>query len=147
MNNTEAIIKSSYDAKLTNQDLAPLKKQTWGAYNIFAFWMSDVHSVGGYVMAGSLFALGLNSWQVLLSLLIGIAIVQFFTNLIAKSSQQTGTPYPVILPRNLRCAWCKYSCRYPWSYCCRMVWHSNLFGLKCILIGHFKVLSRLVSLC
>ncbi|MNM48090.1 putative allantoin permease [compost metagenome] len=96
MNNSEAIIKPSYDAKLTNQDLAPLKKQTWGAYNIFAFWMSDVHSVGGYVMAGSLFALGLNSWQVLLSLLIGIAIVQFFTNLIAKSSQQTGTPYPVI---------------------------------------------------
>ncbi|MDQ8916951.1 NCS1 family nucleobase:cation symporter-1 [Acinetobacter baumannii] len=96
MNNTEAIIKPSYNAKLTNQDLAPLKKQTWGAYNIFAFWMSDVHSVGGYVMAGSLFALGLNSWQVLLSLLIGIAIVQFFTNLIAKSSQQTGTPYPVI---------------------------------------------------
>ena len=45
MNNTEAIIKPSYDAKLTNQDLAPLKKQTWGAYNIFAFWMSDVHSV------------------------------------------------------------------------------------------------------
>ncbi len=88
MNNTEAIIKSSYDAKLTNQDLAPLKKQTWGAYNIFAFWMSDVHSVGGYVMAGSLFALGLNSWQVLLSLLIGIAIVQFFTNLIAKSSHK-----------------------------------------------------------
>lgn len=77
MNNTEAIIKPSYDAKLTNQDLAPLKKQKWGAYNIFAFWMSDVHSVGGYVMAGSLFALGLNSWQVLLSLLIGIAIVQF----------------------------------------------------------------------
>ncbi|MDR0070194.1 hypothetical protein RFX60_23640, partial [Acinetobacter sp. 11520] len=30
MNNTEAIIKPSYDAKLTNQDLAPLKKQTWG---------------------------------------------------------------------------------------------------------------------
>lgn len=77
INNTEAIIKPSYNAKLTNQDLAPLKKQTWGAYNIFAFWMSDVHSVGGYVMAGSLFALGLNSWQVLLSLLIGIAIVQF----------------------------------------------------------------------
>jgi NCS1 family nucleobase:cation symporter-1 len=25
MNNTEAIIKPSYDAKLTNQDLAPLK--------------------------------------------------------------------------------------------------------------------------
>ena len=31
--------------------------------------MSDVHSVGGYVFAGSLFALGLTSWQVLISLL------------------------------------------------------------------------------
>ncbi|MFT4021831.1 MAG: cytosine permease, partial [Acinetobacter sp.] len=96
--NTEnqALIKPSYDTQLTNTDLAPLKKQTWGAYNIFAFWMSDVHSVGGYVMAGSLFALGLNSWQVLISLLIGIIIVQFFTNLIAKPSQQSSTPYPVI---------------------------------------------------
>ncbi len=42
------------------------KHQTWSAYNIFAFWMSDVHSVGGYVFAGSLFALGLTSWQVLI---------------------------------------------------------------------------------
>lgn len=95
-NNTEALIKPSYDPALTNQDLAPLKTQTWGSYNIFAFWMSDVHSVGGYVTAGSLFALGLNSWQVLVSLLIGIVIVQFFANLIAKPSQKTSTPFPVI---------------------------------------------------
>ena len=47
-NNSEALIKPGYDPALTNQDLAPLKKQTWGSYNIFAFWMSDVHSVGGY---------------------------------------------------------------------------------------------------
>src|SRR4051812_9992988 len=59
------IIKPGYDPRLTNEDLAPLRKQTWGSYNIFAFWMSDVHSVGGYVTAGSLFALGLSSWQVL----------------------------------------------------------------------------------
>ncbi|MFC4953424.1 NCS1 family nucleobase:cation symporter-1 [Acinetobacter puyangensis] len=96
MNESEAVIKPSYDPKLTNSDLAPLKKQTWGSYNIFAFWMSDVHSVGGYVTAGSLFALGLNSWQVLISLLVGIVIVQFFANLIAKSSQQTSAPFPVI---------------------------------------------------
>ena len=37
--------------------------------------MSDVHSVGGYVTAGSLFALGLASWQVLIALLVGITIV------------------------------------------------------------------------
>src|ERR1700751_3233287 len=84
------------DPKLYNHDLAPVKEQTWKAYNIFAFWMSDVHSVGGYVFAGSLFALGLTSWQVLLSLLIGIVIVNVFCNLVAKPSQATGTPYPVV---------------------------------------------------
>ncbi|WP_343596295.1 NCS1 family nucleobase:cation symporter-1 [Acinetobacter sp.] len=95
-NKTQALIKPSYDPALTNHDLAPLKKQTWGSYNIFAFWMSDVHSVGGYVTAGSLFALGLNCWQVLTSLLVGILIVQLFANLIAKPSQKTSTPFPVI---------------------------------------------------
>ena len=87
---------AGYDPRLTNEDLAPLREQTWGAYNIFAFWMSDVHSVGGYVTAGSLFALGLASWQVLASLLIGITLVYFLCNLVAKPSQATGVPYPVI---------------------------------------------------
>src|ERR1700729_4286273 len=90
------IIKPGYDPRLTNEDLAPLRKQSWGAYNIFAFWMSDVHSVGGYVTAGTLFSLGLVGWQVLVALLVGIVIVQFFCNLVAKPSQLTGTPYPVV---------------------------------------------------
>jgi NCS1 family nucleobase:cation symporter-1 len=90
------LIKPGYDPRLTNEDLAPLAKQSWGSYNIFAFWMSDVHSVGGYVTAGSLFALGLSSWQVLISLLAGISIVYVFCNLVAKPSQVTGVPYPVI---------------------------------------------------
>src|SRR5882757_5572949 len=90
------LIKEGYDPRLTNKDLAPLAKQSWGSYNIFAFWMSDVHSVGGYVTAGSLFALGLSSWQVLISLLVGIAVVYVFCNLVAKPSQVTGVPYPVI---------------------------------------------------
>ncbi|MBT2512506.1 NCS1 family nucleobase:cation symporter-1 [Arthrobacter sp. ISL-30] len=90
------VVKPGHDHRLSNEDLAPLKKQGWSSYNIFAFWMSDVHSVGGYVTAGSLFALGIASWQVLLSLLIGIVIVQVFTNLVAKPSQKTGVPYPVI---------------------------------------------------
>ncbi|WP_280263937.1 NCS1 family nucleobase:cation symporter-1 [Nocardia wallacei] len=85
-----------YDPRLTNEDLAPLRKQTWGVYNIFAFWMSDVHSVGGYVTAGSLFALGLASWQVLVALVVGIGIVNVFCNLVAKPSQRAGVPYPVI---------------------------------------------------
>jgi NCS1 family nucleobase:cation symporter-1 len=93
---TGALIKPGYDPALTNEDLAPLRHQTWRAYNIFAFWMSDVHSVGGYVTAGTLFSLGLVGWQVLVSLLVGIVIVQFFCNLVAKPSQVTGTPYPVV---------------------------------------------------
>jgi len=84
------------DARLINADLAPLKQQTWGSYNIFAFWMSDVHSVGGYVFAGSLFALGLTSWQVLISLLVGISIVYLLCNLVARPSQAHGVPYPVM---------------------------------------------------
>ena len=89
------VIKPGYAPRLTNEDLAPLKKQTWGSYNFFAFWMSDVHSVGGYVTAGSLFALGLAAWQVLIALLVGITIVYFLCNLVARPSQATGTPYPV----------------------------------------------------
>ena len=93
---TPGEIKAEYDERLTNEDLAPLKKQGWKSYNFFAFWMSDVHSVGGYVTAGSLFALGLAAWQVLVALLIGITIVYYLCNLVAKPSQATGTPYPVI---------------------------------------------------
>jgi NCS1 family nucleobase:cation symporter-1 len=93
---SDVVVKPGYDDRLWNEDLAPLRRQTWSSYNIFAFWMSDVHSVGGYVTAGSLFSLGLVSWQVLVSLLVGIVIVQFFCNLVAKPSQVTGTPYPVI---------------------------------------------------
>ncbi|MCM3520329.1 NCS1 family nucleobase:cation symporter-1 [Curtobacterium sp. P97] len=90
------IVKPGYDPALTNEDLAPLREQRWTSYNIFAFWMSDVHSVGGYVTAGSLFALGIASWQVLVALVVGILIVQVFANLVAKPSQRTGVPYPVI---------------------------------------------------
>ena len=93
---------NQYSDKLYNDDLAPLSeasdrigKQNWNSYNIFAFWMSDVHSVGGYVFAGSLFALGIQSWQVLMALIIGILIVQFLCNLVAKPSQMAGVPYPV----------------------------------------------------
>ena len=79
-------MKPGYDPRLANEDLAPLRKQKWNSYNIFAFWMSDVHSVGGYVTAGSLFALGIAAWQVLVALIVGIVIVQVFTNLVAKPS-------------------------------------------------------------
>ncbi|NHU86050.1 NCS1 family nucleobase:cation symporter-1 [Kocuria sp. JC486] len=93
---TSVLRRRNFDERLTNDDLAPLKEQKWNWYNIFAFWMADVHSVGGYVTAGSLFALGLASWQVLICLIVGILIVQVFANLVARPSQQAGVPYPVV---------------------------------------------------
>jgi NCS1 family nucleobase:cation symporter-1 len=82
--------------RLTNNDLLPEKEQKWGWYSIFAFWMSDVHSVGGYVFAASLFALGLNGIQVFISLLLGISIVLVFANLMGKPGQKAGVPFPVV---------------------------------------------------
>ncbi|WP_045049400.1 NCS1 family nucleobase:cation symporter-1 [Rouxiella chamberiensis] len=90
------IIKPHYSPRLCNDDLAPTRHQNWSWYNIFSFWMSDVHSMGGYVVAASFFTLGLASWQVLICLLCGICIVQLCANLVAKPSQQAGVPYAVI---------------------------------------------------
>ena len=90
----ESIIKADYDPQLTNEDLAPLKEQKWTWYNIFAFWMSDVHSVGGYVFAGSLFALGIAAWQVLIVLLAGIVAVYLLCTWSPNPPSRPGCPTP-----------------------------------------------------
>ena len=86
------------DPNLYNEDLAPvpMEKRTWTGYSIFAMWMSDVHSVGGYTFAASLFLFGLTGWQVLLSMAIGIMIVYFLMNLIGRPSIREGIPFPVV---------------------------------------------------
>jgi nucleobase:cation symporter-1, NCS1 family len=83
---------------LYNHDLAPVAPEgrTWGTFSLFAMWMSDVHSVGGYTFAASLFFLGLAGWQVLLSMIVGIAIVNYLMNLIGRPSQKYGIPFPVV---------------------------------------------------
>jgi NCS1 family nucleobase:cation symporter-1 len=84
--------------KLYNHDLAPTAPagRTWGVFSLFAMWMSDVHSVGGYTFAASLFFLGLTGWQVLISMVLGITIVYFLMNLIGRPSLRYGIPYPVV---------------------------------------------------
>ena len=61
----------SISDRLYNQDLAPTKREgrKWSAYNFFTLWANDVHSLGNYVFAIGLFALGLGTWQILLSFL------------------------------------------------------------------------------
>jgi NCS1 family nucleobase:cation symporter-1 len=84
--------------QLYNHDLAPTAPagRTWGAFSLFAMWMSDVHSVGGYTFAASLFFLGLTGWQVLISMLVGITAVYFLMNLIGRPSLKYGIPFPVM---------------------------------------------------
>src|ERR1700743_188977 len=86
------------DPRLYNHDLAPVAPEgrTWGVFSIFAMWMSDVHSVGGYTFAASLFFLGLTGWEVLLAMVGGITAVVFLMNLIGRPSLQYGTPFPVV---------------------------------------------------
>jgi nucleobase:cation symporter-1, NCS1 family len=86
------------DPGLYNQDLAPTAPagRTWGVFDLFSMWMSDVHSVGGYTFAASLFFLGLTGWQVLSAMTAGILVVYVLMNLIGRPSQKYGIPYPVV---------------------------------------------------
>src|SRR3984893_1679070 len=92
------LVITGADPRLYNHDLAPTAPEgrTWGVFSLFAMWMSDVHSVGGYTFAASLFFLGLTGWQVLLSMLAGIMAVYFLMNLIGRPSLRYGIPFPVM---------------------------------------------------
>lgn len=89
-------IPAGYSPRLYNEDLAPAEHRRWGFYSLFAMWMSDIHSLGGYTFAAGLFAIGLGAWQVFLALVIGIVLVFFLMNLSGYAGQKTGVPYPVL---------------------------------------------------
>lgn len=89
---------TEYSERLYNEDLAPVPsdRRTWKTYSIFAMWMSDVHSIGGYTFAAGLFFLGLAGWQVLLALIIGIFLVYLGMGLMGQAGFKAGVPYPVL---------------------------------------------------
>ena len=82
--------------RLYNEDLAPAEQRTWTFYSLFAMWMSDIHSIGGYKFAAGLFVLGLGAGNVFLSLTFGIIIAFMLMNLSGWMGQATGLPYPVL---------------------------------------------------
>jgi len=92
----DALRAQDPDGRLFNEDLAPATERNWRMYSLFAMWMSDIHSIGGYTFAAGLFALGLVGWQVLLALVIGIAMVNVGMNWIGYAGQKTGVCYPVL---------------------------------------------------
>ena len=89
-------LRAEYSDRLYNEDLAPVEERTWSAYSLFAMWMADVHSIGGYTFAAGLFFLGLAGWQVFLALIVGITVVYFLMNLTGIAGQRHGIPYPVL---------------------------------------------------
>jgi NCS1 family nucleobase:cation symporter-1 len=86
------------DPGLYNEDLAPSKREgrTWSAYNIFALWANDVHSLGNYAFAIGLFALGLGTWQLLTAIGVGAAMLFFLLTLSGFMGVKTGVPFPVM---------------------------------------------------
>lgn len=91
-------VPGDYSERLYNEDLRPLadEERGWTTYSLFATWMADVHSIGGYTFAAGLFFLGLTGWQVFLALMVGITAVYFLMNLISVAGQRQGIPYPVL---------------------------------------------------
>ncbi len=86
------------DSSLYNHDLAPTKREgrKWSAYNFFALWANDVHSLGNYSFAMGLFALGLGTWQILLALGVGSAFLFVLLCLSGFMGYKTGVPFPVM---------------------------------------------------
>lgn len=86
------------DPSLYNKDLAPTKQagRTWSAYNIFALWANDVHSLGNYSFAIGLFALGLGGWQIITALLFGALFLFVLLTLSGFMGIKTGVPFPVM---------------------------------------------------
>ncbi len=93
---SERQMPANYSDRLYNEDLAPVTERTWTGYSLFAMWMADVHSIGGYTFAAGLFFLGLAGWEVFLALLVGITAVYFLMNLTGLAGQRNGIPYPVL---------------------------------------------------
>ncbi|WP_104063701.1 NCS1 family nucleobase:cation symporter-1 [Arthrobacter sp. 4R501] len=95
---TPVQVPAGVSPRLYNEDLAPTtrKGRTWHAYSIFTLWANDVHSLGNYVFAIGLFALGLGGWQIILAFLLGAALLFLLLNLSGFMGERTGVPFPVM---------------------------------------------------
>lgn len=94
----ESINNFQVSSSLYNKDLAPTKRKgrRWSSYNIFTLWANDVHSLGNYSFAIGLFALGLGSWQILLSIMLGAVFLFLLLNMSGFMGEKTGVPFPVM---------------------------------------------------
>lgn len=84
------------NGRLYNADIAPRTGAgQWKTMSLFNWWMSAWHSLGGYAMAVGFLALGLNGWQALLGMVIGMVLMWAASNLMGVAGQRVGVPFPV----------------------------------------------------
>ncbi|HEY5223887.1 MAG TPA: NCS1 family nucleobase:cation symporter-1 [Microbacteriaceae bacterium] len=89
-------IPDGFSSRLYNKDIAPRSGVgKWGTWELFAWWMSAWHSLGGYAFAVGLIVLGINGWQMAVGLSLGIVIIYFMSNLMGVAGQKVGVPFPV----------------------------------------------------
>lgn len=82
--------------RLYNKELTPeTATNTWKTMNLFNWWMSGWHSLGGYTMAIGLFVFGITGWQVIIAFTIGVVILFFMNNLTGVAGQREKVPFPV----------------------------------------------------
>ena len=83
--------------------------KNWDWKDLFCFWGNNIQSVIAFSLIGSLYLVyELNVFVVLFGTLIGSVFVYFFANLIGKSSQKYGLPFPVILRSSFGIKGAKY---------------------------------------
>ncbi|MFC8501250.1 NCS1 family nucleobase:cation symporter-1 [Pedococcus sp. NPDC057267] len=89
-------VPAGYSPRLYNEDIAPRAHDGhWKTWDLFAWWMSAWHSLGGYTMAVGLLVLGLTGWQMTLGMVIGLVIIFVCSNLMGVAGQRIGVPFPV----------------------------------------------------
>lgn len=82
--------------RLYNEELSPESATgTWKTVNLFNWWMSAWHSLGGYTMAIGLLVFGISGWQVIIAFAIGVVILFFVNNLTGTAGQRERVPFPV----------------------------------------------------
>lgn len=86
------------NTRLYSRDLAPTPRsdRTWTAYNYGALWMGMAHCMPTWLMAGSLFKLGLNWWRVVLAIGLGSGLVLVPILLNSHPGTRYGIPFPVL---------------------------------------------------
>ena len=92
---------------LYNEDLAPAKERSWGAFSIFNVWTSDVHSLWGYYLAASLFLLCGSFLNFIIAIGLGSLIIFVLMNLIGYAGEKS--PSGVVTAGGAKAAWFKDS--------------------------------------